>query len=57
MANLLILVKNKAQEFISFILLAVLRRSVLRFWETHLRVIAPEQHSSFRSSVAVVTRR
>ena len=41
----------------SFIILAALRRSVLRVCVVHLRVIASGQHSSFRRHVAAVASR
>ena len=39
------------------IILPVLRQSVKRVDEAHLRVIAPEQHSSFPRNVAAVMSR
>ena len=38
----------------SFVVLAVIRRSLQRVGGAHLRVIAPGQHSSFRRNVAAV---
>ena len=40
-----------------FIILPVLRRSVRRVGEAHLRVNSPGQHSSLRKNVEAVTRR
>ena len=41
----------------SFVILAVVRRSVQRVCGAHLLVIAPKQHSSFRRNVAEVASR
>ena len=45
---------NQIIQIKSFIVLAVIRRSVKRVGGAHLRVIAPGQHSFFRKNVAAV---
>ena len=45
---------SKLNQIKSFIILAVVRRSVLRVGGAHLRVIALGQHSSIRRNVAAV---
>ena len=49
--------KTNKSQIKSFIILAVLRRSVRRFYGAHLRVIAPGQHRSFWRNVAAVASR
>ena len=48
---------NQINQIKSFIILTVIRRSVLQVGEAHLRIIAPGQLSLFRINVAAMASR